>query len=286
MNEKFDSPQSAHAYLKLVGSQVDDDINVLEASLALAAAHRPSIVIDKYRIHIDKMARDLKREFDRLSALKNSDDVNVQAEALKTIVIDHYEYKGDQDDYHNLQNVDVMRVIDRLMGMPITLCIIAIAISRKIGWTVSGVNFPGHFLMQIEKDGQRLILDIFGDCKIVAAPDLRAMIKMQMGVTAELSNAYYAPCSNRDMLLRLQNNIKYRLIESEHYDEALRIVELMMVFAPRENRLRLDMAVLLSRLDQPAGAIDHLSVYIDHVDDALEKQEALQFMKELTNSIN
>ena len=205
---------------------------------------------------------------------------------MEQVFVDKYDYDGDSANYDDLQNVDIMRCIDRRKGMPITLSILVMALCEKSGWSVAGLNFPGHFLVQMDKDGQRLIVDPFQGCKVLAAPDLRLLIKKHMGRDAELSSDYYAPCSNREILLRLQNNIKYRLIESEHYNEALQVVELMLVFAPGDNRLRLDMAVLLSRLGQHGGAIEYLQSYIDTLGDGADKEEALLFMKELMYQLN
>ena len=283
---KFDSPVTARDFLTYVGAQNDDEIHLYESALALAAVHHPSVVVDKYRIHMDKMASDLHDQFQTMCGVENGDGVNVRRMALANVFSLKYEYRGDVADYENLQNVDVMRVVDRRQGMPIALCIIGMALCRKMGWSVSGINFPGHFLMQMEYEGQRLIVDPFQSCAVLTAPDLRVLIKKHMGDDAELSSDYYVPCNNRDILLRLQNNIKYRLIESEHYSEALEIVDLMTVFAPDDNRLRLDLAVLLSRLGQPGAAIAHLQHYIDHLGDGPERVEAMKFMKELTNHIN
>ena len=140
--------------------------------------------------------------------------------------------------------------------------------------------------MRLDKDGERFIIDPFQGCVVLQASDLRQILKRNMGAEAELSGDYYVPCSNRDILLRLQNNIKYRLIDGEYYREALEIVEGMTLFAPDDYRLQLDLAVLLARLERPLAAIEHLKVYIEHITDASEKAEAELFMRELTKILH
>jgi regulator of sirC expression with transglutaminase-like and TPR domain len=284
MMNPFSKPEEAQSYLQSVGDLDDQDIDIFEVSMALSSVHRPSVVIDKYRQHFQTLVNDMKAEFEKLCAEKNSNDTSVQALCLKKIMAQKHGYDGDVVDYNNLQNIDIMRVIDRRLGMPITLSIIAIAVSRAVGWQADGINFPGHFLMCLSQDGQKIILDPFNQCKEMNAPDLRTLVKANKGDDAELSADYYLPCSNRDTLLRLQNNLKYRFIESEHYQEAMEIVNLMMMIAPADHRLDLDMAVLLARLEQPKAAVKYLTDYIGKVENPFDRAEAEAFLQEL-NSI-
>lgn len=273
-------------YLSYVGTLGDRNIDLFNTALSLAAIHRPQKSIEPYQLHMRNLIQGLRKTFDDLCAKENGDSVHVQAKALATVMAMEYGYNGDSVDYDNLQNIDIMRVVDRRLGMPITLSVLAIAMCRAMGWHAEGLNFPGHFLMRLEKDGERLIYDSFQGGKILGAPELRSLLKANLGEDAELSNEYYEPCSNRDILLRLQNNIKYRLIDTEHYHEALEIVDLMTLIAPNDIRLKLDLAVLLARLERPKAAIDNLGVYIEGMPVGVERREAEIFMAELKAMLN
>ena len=93
-----------------------------------------------------------------------------------------------------------------------------------------------------------MILDPFQGCKILDAPDLRQILKNIAGPQAELSSSYYDVVSRRDILIRLQNNIKLRQIEAEDFDAALRTIAIMRVIKPDEYRLLLDEGVLRARI--------------------------------------
>lgn len=286
MNLPFHDGVTARRYLADIGCGTDQAIDIFAAALALSIVHRPSIVIDKYFHHFNALIDNLNVKFEELCALENGDTVVVQAQALHNVMARKHGYIGDDRHYDDLQNVDMMRVIDRRLGMPITLCILAIAVCRSLGWRADGLNFPGHFLMRLEKDGERLILDPFQGGIALSAPDLRVIIKRNLGDGAELSGDYYHPCTNREMLLRLQNNIKYRLIDSEHYAEAIEIVDIMKLIAPDDYRLDLDMAVLLARVERPKAALSYLVRYIASVPDAGERAEAEAFLRELRGSLH
>jgi regulator of sirC expression with transglutaminase-like and TPR domain len=278
---KFHDATQAKDFLIDIGKADDKDIDIVEAAMAFALLTSPDADIDEARRHVTTFAKDLKTLFIKLAEIQNSDNVQVRAQALKTVMADDFGYLGDDVNYDDLRNVNLFEVIKRRLGLPITLCILAIGTSRSIGWSVEGVNFPGHFIMRIDHDGDRLLIDPFQGCKILEAKDLRLILKRIMGEYAELTAHFYEPCTNREILLRLQNNIKYRLIDSGQYKDALAIVQTMTWIAPDDYRLHLDQAVLLSRLDQPKAAIEHLEHYIADVTDPHDKAEAEAFIMQL-----
>src|SRR5258708_36332460 len=114
-----------------------------------------------------------------------------------------------------------MRVIDRRKGLPVALGILYIHAARAQGWDMAGLAFPGHFLVRLQDAGTRLILDPFHGGKPREAAELRDLLKAITGNEAGLTPAHYAPVSDRDGLLRLQNNPKPRLIDSRQLGEAM-----------------------------------------------------------------
>ena len=168
--------------------------------------------------------------------------------------------------------------------MPITLSILYIHAGRLNGWVVDGVNFPGHFLCRIEYGGERVIFDPFAQCAIMEAPDLRRLIKKIHGERAELSAGYYAPCSNRDTLIRLQNNVKLRLIEAEEYEEALSCVEQMRLVDPREYRLLFDAGILYAKTGRGGQAVEVLEEYIRRAPDARDRRDAEAVLRQLAEN--
>jgi regulator of sirC expression with transglutaminase-like and TPR domain len=116
---------------------------------------------------------------------------------------------------------------------------------------------------------------------------MRALIKQVQGPNAELSASYYETASNRDILIRLQNNIKLRQIEMEDYTGALRTVETMRLIDPGEFRLLLDAGVLYAKVGRPQAAVPMLNNYIDHLPIGhRNRQDAQQLLAEILRQIN
>jgi regulator of sirC expression with transglutaminase-like and TPR domain len=282
----FTGIDGALNYLDEIGRTQDDaQIDLFEGALALSVQNHPGISLDKYRNHRTRLAQDVKEA--HAEYLKDHpDDLAAKIYALAEVFTRKHGYIGDDFRYNDLQNADLIRVIDRRLGLPIALAILCITVGRDLGWPVVGVNFPAHYVIRMEEGGERQIVDPFQGCIVLAAADLRDILKTTLGPKAELSSSYYEPATSRETLVRLQNNIKLRQIEAEDYQSALATVDLMKRVAPDEFRLDLDSGVLLSRMERPAAAIEALERYISKVPNAKDKAEAAALLRQIKGSLN
>ncbi len=272
--------------LEEIGALDDEAINLAEASLALSAHAHPGKLLGQYEHHIEKLAIDVSARFAALIHSGAQDNAETRLAALKHILHDQEGYLGDNQNYDDLDNADMMRVIDRRRGLPIAIALLYIHTGRAQGWSLDGLNFPGHVLVRLEHEGGRLIFDPFHACKLMQAPDLRALLKATMGPHAELSVSYYDTASNRDLLMRLQNNIKLRQIDAEDYAGALKTVEAMRALAPQEMRLLFDAGILNAKTGQPTAAIEALERYLQYPLSPREKQDVNTILTELRSLLN
>jgi len=268
------------------GHHSDDDIPLSETALILSSLAHPGLDIDRYRQHIRKLTDEVKQRHHDLIQAGAGDTAQTRIAALKHVISDQFGYTGDKDNYNDLQNADLVRVIDQRKGLPISLSILALETARGQGWQIDGLNFPGHFLLRIEHEGVRLIFDPFSQFGILAAHDLRTLIKQVAGEKAELSVNYYRTATNRDILVRLQNNIKLRQIEAEDYQAALDTVEQMRLFAPHEIRLLLDAGVLYAKTGQKTKAIEALEVYVADAPSPADRYDAQLLLQNLKDTLN
>lgn len=268
------------------GQHSDDDIPLSETALILSSMAHPGLDLDRYRHHIRKLTDEVKQRHYDLIQAGATDTAQTRIAALKHVISDQFGYVGDKDNYNDIQNADLVRVIDQRRGLPISLSLLTLEVARGQGWQLDGLNFPGHFLLRIEHEGVRLIFDPFSQFGILAAHDLRMLIKQVAGENAELSANYYNAATNRDILIRLQNNIKLRQIEAEDYGAALETVESMRLFAPHEVRLLLDAGVLYAKTGQKTKAIEVLEVYVEDAPSPADRYDAQLLLQNLIESLN
>src|ERR1700724_2102764 len=93
-------------------------------------------------------------------------------------------------------------------------------VARAQGWGSVGLTFPGHFLVRLGDGAERLILDPFPGGQICEAAMLRELLKAMAGQEIELMAEHYAPVSDRDVLVRLQKNLKSRLLQAGRQEQA------------------------------------------------------------------
>lgn len=272
-------------YLKQIGALADDEIDPGSASIALAGMRRPGLSLERYFHHLETVAREVGARHSVLLEAGADDDVQTQLAALKYVIHERYGYVADIKGYSDLDDADLVGVIDRRKGTPLALSILYISAAQVQGWEIDGLDMPGHFLCRLEKDGQRVIFDPFNSCTVLDAAGLRALIKKTLGPEAELSSDYYTPLSNRAILMRLQNNVKFFLIEAEDYDAAAKTVETMRIFAPEEYRSLLDLGVLYARTGRIAEAVKALEAYLERVPDLSAQRDVVLLLGELKDSL-
>src|SRR3546814_4700292 len=141
------------------------------------------------------------------------------------VLVERYGYRGDGETYDDMVNANLMRVIDRRRGLPVALGILYLHGARAQGWAICGLNFPGHFLLRLDLGAERSIIDPFNGGQTRDAVALRALLKGMAGENAELRPEHTRPVGCRDVLLRLQNNIKLRYVQEERSVDALAILE-------------------------------------------------------------
>src|SRR5947208_1053208 len=218
--DAFDPEQCAR-YLRELGAVASPVLPIGEAALALASFERPRVGLSRYRQHLLTLARDVGRHAGATG------DLAARAHALNEIILLKHGYSGDELTYDDLQNANLMRVVDRRKGLPVALGILYLHTARAQGWESVGLAFPGHFLIRLSDRAERLILDPFHGGKVCDAAELRELLKATAGQEVELTPEHYAPVSDRDVLLRLQNNLKSLLLQAGRQVHVIRVIEPM-----------------------------------------------------------
>ena len=150
----------ALSILTKVGSLKDNDINLAEAALALGSLNAPSnMTLAPYKEHIQQMV-------DAISSVK-CDDALSKVKIISKIMFEEHGYERNQEDYDSLDNANLLQVIEKRKGLPVSLGLLYIHLGLESGWDVCGLNFPGHFVVRLSDEGERLIVDPFQQGKVL-----------------------------------------------------------------------------------------------------------------------
>lgn len=266
--------------LRAVGDQADAEIDIAEAALALGGLDRPGVPLARYQEHLEEIGRGIA------DAAPDNADAAAAAAALREVMSEEYGYRGDEQTYDDMQNANLLRVIDRRKGLPVALAILYMHAARHCGWSMWGLNFPAHFLVRLEVDGARLILDPFRGGRVVDTPDLRELLKRLAGDGAELRNDYYQIVGDRDVLLRLQNNIKTRALQQNDLARAVEIIGRMLLLAPQRYRLYRELGLIEAHAGNMQNAIDAAERYAAQAIGGTERHDAAMLLQKLRSTLN
>jgi len=228
----------AERFLRALATKPDAEVPLGEAALALAMLDRPEADLARCRAHLAALGAEAG------VAASADPDLAARIAALNQTIAGRHGYRGDAETYDDLANANLIRVIERRRGLPVALGILYIHAARANGWNIAGLNFPGHFVVGLVQDGQSAIIDPFNGGQACDEEALRSLIGNR-----PLRREFLAPMGNRDVLIRLQNNLKSRYQQGGQVTAALRIIESMLLFAPDRDDLRDEHARLRARLN-------------------------------------
>lgn len=277
--DKYDLAQ-CERFLREVGASHSSVLPIAEAALALASFDRPRVGLARYSRHLTALASDVRRR------VGTGPDLAARANALNEVILLKHGYSGDELTYDDLQNANLMRVIDRRKGLPVALGILYLDAARAQGWDSVGLGFPGHFLIRLSDGAGRLILDPFHGGRVLDAAALRELLKAIAGQTIELSPDHYAPVADRDVLLRLQNNLKSRLIQTQRFEEAVRVIETMRMLAPALPDLAREAGLIHAQLGNMRAAVRSIEEFIAGAPEGAARHEAAVVLQQLKAKLN
>jgi regulator of sirC expression with transglutaminase-like and TPR domain len=281
--------EEAEDALRHVGALDDDAIDLAGTALVLASFERPRVDLARYRAHLDELAGEvaaLSMQGSLAAATAPDRTLTLRLEALNAVLFARHDYAGDELTYDDVQNANLMRVIDRRRGLPVALSILYIHAARAQGWSIEGVNFPGHFLVRLRHDSAAAIVDPFRRGALRQIDELRRMLKSSAGEGAELTAEHYAPVGNRAILLRLENNIKQRLLQGENLAAAAQVAQRMLLLAPQDAALWRESGIIQARLGNLRGAIGALERFTTLAHDDLARHRAAKMIQELRGKLN
>ncbi|TAJ30962.1 MAG: tetratricopeptide repeat protein [Reyranella sp.] len=256
-------------------------LDLLEAALALSVLRNDDVLdLPPLRQHVAAMSAAVADLVRRRGATP---------ESLAEVIAQSYAYRGDSETYDDLQNADLARVIERRKGLPVALSILYLHVARAQGWHAEGLAFPGHFLIRVEIDGARHVIDPFHDGCVRDAADLRQLLRQVLGPDAELKSEHFDPVFDRDVLLRLENNVRLRLVKREDWAGAAQSLDRMLAIAPDQPELLFEAGQLNSRLDKRRAAIaafERFLAVVGSQGDAGLRQRATALLQELRRGLN
>ncbi|TFI57670.1 tetratricopeptide repeat protein [Sphingomonas parva] len=237
---------------------VDDELIAPEiAALEIAALDHPDVDLSLYLEQLAQMAEALQRTGD------GAESPAERALALAEVIGADYGFDGDRKAYDARDNADFIRVLDRRLGLPVSLSILYVGLARRIGWSADALNTPGHVLIRVGDDEVAVLVDPFNGGTLVGADRLATLLSQALGADVQPGPEHLSPMSNRAMLVRLLLNEASRAEAAGDHERALTLHERMTIIAPGNSQAWWERARLELQLGDLAAARASLSAMLE-----------------------
>lgn len=202
----------------------DEEIILDEAALSLALLDHPEVDDEPFWDVLSDIS-------DSLAGFEAATNPTVQAGHLARVLCGDFHFTGDREAYENPVNADLMQVIERRRGLPVSLSILYVAAARRLGWMASALDVPGHVLVMIGRQAEPVIIDPFNDGKVVE-PDRLAMLVGSALMAPAMTVRHLTAMPNRAVLIRLLLNQTIRAKSAGQMGRAEQLYRRITVIAP------------------------------------------------------
>jgi regulator of sirC expression with transglutaminase-like and TPR domain len=253
----------------------DSAIPLAEAALLMACEEYPQLEVSPYLDKLDEMA-DMAQK-----SLSDGDSPVQTIEKINTLLFETLGFRGASEDYYDPRNSFFNDVLDRRVGIPITLSTVYLEVARRLKFPIVGVGMPGHFIVKFATREDEFFLDPFNRGEILTREDCQRRLHDMYGDSLEFHDRLLGRVTNRQILWRMLNNLKLIYLKAQAFDKGLAIVDMMLMTNPEDFEQLRDRGLLRLQLRQFEPATKDLNQYLNSCPAARDREEIQSHLTEL-----
>ncbi len=226
----------------------DAGVDLSRAALAVARIEHPDLDVASELARLDALAG--------RSGAGGARGPQAALDRLVGFLFEDEGFRGNDKEYYDPRNSCLNDVLDRRLGIPITLSVLTIEVGRRVGVEVEGVGLPGHFIVGARVAGRRVFLDPFHGGAVLTPERAEAVASRAVGRPVKLEEAHWAPCRKHQIVVRMLRNLKGIYAKRQDWDRALGVVDRLLVLDAESGvhlRDRGTVLVRMGRLYDGAG---------------------------------
>ena len=234
------------------------------AALAIARIEYPSLDSDGYLDALERLGDEAAGRVAR-AGVRGQDAIRV----LNEYLYDEQRFTGNRQQYDDPRNSFLNEVLDRRTGIPITLAVVYLEVARRAGVEVTGVNFPGHFLLRapdvharLHYSGDFVIVDPFHGGALLSEVDCREMLRQHVGDEAAFDTDLLQPATRREIVVRMLVNLKRLYVRMRSFPQARVVADLLLTVDPSSVSELRDRGLLAYHLQDFGAALRDLESYL------------------------
>lgn len=251
----------------------DEEIDLGEAALLIAAEEHDVLDVGACLARLDALAA----EVDRVAGGRQGDFERL--EALLQVLFRDYGLRGNVAEYYDPRNSLLDEVLERRLGIPISLAVVCIEVGRRAGVPLQGVGLPGHFLLRHARHPQ-VVMDPFDGGRFLTLDDCAAILERVSGGTLAFHPRLLRPVGRRQILLRMLCNLRGIYAIRGAARPLLSILDHMLLLAPDGAETRRERGFVRLECGDLPGAIEDLERYLATTPDASDAPGLTELLTE------
>jgi regulator of sirC expression with transglutaminase-like and TPR domain len=238
-------------------ARAEHEIDLVEATLLVARVAFPDLSVSHCSELLDGWADRLR---DSLGDSPSAGDILIH---LNRILFDEEGFRGDQQNYYDPQNSFLNRVLERKLGIPITLSLVYSEVGRRAGFPVHGIALPGHFIAGLLHASGMLFIDPFNRGEILTEGECEKMIEARYGREASLDTSWKSPAGKKVILRRMLRNLKaiYRHLNQDL--QAFEMIQWILAVDPDAPAELKERGLIYEAMGNDAFAVRDLERYLE-----------------------
>ncbi|HET6410917.1 MAG TPA: transglutaminase-like domain-containing protein [Anaeromyxobacter sp.] len=254
-----------------------------EAALAIAAEEYPALDAADYLARLDDLGALVRRRS------SESQRTAGRLRALSDVLFGQLGFRGNEEAYYDPRNSFLNEVLERRLGIPISLSVLLMEVGRRVGIPLHGVGLPRHFMVKLQVEaGPEVFIDAFNGGALLSREE--CAFRSRGGPAAGAFDPHwFQAVTPRQLLFRMLQNLKQIYMKQGDDVRTYWVVDRLLLLAPDELEELRDRGILSARLGlRPAAARD-LGTYLERVPgapDASEIREVLATLRAAPNLLN
>ncbi len=255
----------------------DQELNLGLGALLIAKDEYPDLAIDAYIAELDSIAQGVA-----VNLPSDASDVR-KVYALNEHLFTTLAFEGNVQAYADPRNSYLNDVLDRRLGIPITLSVVYMEVARRLGLRLHGVSFPGHFLLKIQTSDGTIVIDPFFKGALLSREDLVQRLAAVFGddPPADMVNRYLAAADTHEILARMLRNLRAIFLAEERFDRALSAADAILQLLPDSGQEFRERGHIYRELDCFGAAADDYARYLQLVPHTSDREQIRERWREL-----
>jgi regulator of sirC expression with transglutaminase-like and TPR domain len=269
---------SSAAELAREVSRPDAEIDLARAALVLACWEYPGLEVRAYLDRLEDLAR-------RARSARGTAEPLRQLHRLRECLFEEEGFAGNTDDYGDPRNSFLNDVIERRLGIPITLSLVLIDVGRRLGLDMEGIGLPGHFVTGARVGGEHVLLDPFHGGAILTGEACSDVVARALGRRIELAAEHFKPVTNRQFLTRMLANLKGSYWQRQEWGKVVGVIDRIMVLNPDAGSEWRDRGIAWSNQGEVQRGLADWERYLTEFPDAPDHEQVKGHLRRVRHKL-